>query len=192
MNNKKSVRDMAFKGYGIELRPVTPSDLPSLRRWRNSQQISRKMVEVSKIASHQQRLWYEGIRERFDQAHWVVWCKGVRTGYINIKGEGPTEIQEQLTGGMYTGNSRVRHGMLGYAMQFMLLDIVFEHLSVSEFRGPVRKDNFKVRQFLKNLGYREEGCKGDFVWTTICLSDYETAKKKFMRYFTDTECELLE
>ena len=54
MNNKKSVRDMAFKGYGIELRPVTPSDLPSLRRWRNSQQIGRKMADVSKIDSHQQ------------------------------------------------------------------------------------------------------------------------------------------
>ena len=73
MNNKKSVRDMAFKGYGIELRPVNPLDLPSLRRWRNSQQIRQKMADVSKISSHQQRLWYEEIRERFDQAHWVVW-----------------------------------------------------------------------------------------------------------------------
>ncbi len=183
---------MTFKGYGIELRPVIPSDLPSLRRWRNSPQIRRMMVDDSKITSHQHRLWYEGIRERFDQAHWVVWCKGVRTGYINIKGDGPLELQEKLTGGMYTGNSQVRHGLLGYAMQLMSLEIVFKHLSVSEFRGPVRKDNNNVRKFLKKLGYLEEGCKGDFVWTTICLSDYETAKKKFLRYFTDTECELLE
>ena len=170
---------MTFKGYGIELRPVIPSDLPSLRRWRNSPQIRRMMVDDSKITSHQHRLWYEGIRERFDQAHWVVWCEGVRTGYINIMGEGPIEIQEQLTGGMYTGNSRVRHGMLGYAMQLMLLDIVFEHLSVSKFRGPVRKDNLKGRQFLKKLGYSEEVYKNDFVWTTICHSDFEKAKKYF-------------
>jgi len=182
---------MAFKGYGIELHPVTPLDLPSLRRWRNSQHIREKMVDVSIISPHQQRLWYEGIRERLDQAHWVVWCKGVRTGYINIMGEGPIEIQEQLTGGMYTGNSGVRHGLLGYAMQLMLLDIAFEHLSVLEFRGPVRKDNLKVRQFLKKLGYREEVYKNDFVWTTICHSDYDKAKKKIVRYFTNTRCELL-
>ena len=91
---KKSVRDTYLRGYGIEFRPVKPFDLSSLRRWRNSPQIRRRMVDDSKITSHQHRLWYEGIRERFDQAHWVVWCKGIRTGYINIKGEGPIEIQE--------------------------------------------------------------------------------------------------
>ena len=190
-NKKKSIRDMVIKGYGIELHPVNPSDLPSLRRWRNSPHISRRMVNESNITPSQQRFWYERIRERIDQAHWVVWCKGVRTGYINIKGEGPLEFQEKLTSGMYAGDSLVRHGLLGYAMQMIVLDIVFEHLSVSELRGPVRKDNTSVRQFLKQLGYREEGYKGDFVWTTICPLDFKTEKKKFARYFADAQCEII-
>ena len=191
LNKKKSVRDMAFKGYGIELHPVTRADLLILRRWRNNPQINLMMVDNSYVTSHQQRIWYRNIKERFDQAHWVVLYKGVRTGYVTIKGEGPLELQKQLTGGMYSGDSQVKHKLLGYAMQIMMLDIVFEHLSVSEFQGPVRKNNSSVRQLLQQLGFCEEERKGDFVWTTICPSDFKTAKKKFARYFADTRCELI-
>ena len=183
LNKKKSVSDMVFKGYGIELRPVTPCDLPSLRRWRNSPQISRQMIDDSYIAPRQQRLWYERIRERVDQAHWVVWCKGVRTGYINIKGEGPLELQEQVTGGMYAGDSLVRHGLLGYAMAMMHLDIVFEYLSVSKFRSLIRKGNRSARKINQQLGCCEERCKDGFIRLTISPSDYKAAKTRLIRYF---------
>jgi len=121
----------------------------------------------------------------------VVWCKGVRTGYINIKGEGPLELQGQVTGGFYAGDSLVRHGLLGYAMAMMHLDIVFEHLSVSEYRDLMRKSNSRVRQFNQQLGYREEWENDSFIGIVIKPSDYKTAKKKFARYFGDTRCELI-
>ena len=190
-NKRKSIRNMTFKGYGIELRPVTRADLFVLRQWRNSPQISQMMVDNSYITSRQQQLWYQKIKDRFDQAHWVVWWKGERAGYITIKGKGPLEHQKQLTGGMYSGNSQNKHKLLGYAMQIMMLDIVFGHLSVSKFRGPVLKKNDGVRKLLKQLGFREEGFKGDFVWTSIIPKDFKTARKKFERYFPDTKCELI-
>lgn len=124
MNKKKSVSNIVFEGYGIELRPVTPRDLPSLRRWRNSPQVRWQMVNTSYITPRQQRLWYERIRSRVDQAHWVVWSKGVRTGYVNIKGEGPLEL---ITGaargwtlcGGFSGQTRLiglchTHDAVGY------------------------------------------------------------------------------
>ena len=191
LNKKKSIHNITFKGYGIELRPVTRADLFVLRQWRNSPQISQMMVDNSYITSRQQQLWYQKIKERFDQAHWVAWCKEVRTGYVTIKGKGPLEHQKQLTGGMYSGNSQNKHKLLGYAMQIMMLDIVFGHLSVSKFRGPVQKKNDGVRKLLKQLGFREEGFKGDFVWTSIIPTDFKTARKKFERYFPDTRCELI-
>lgn len=183
MNKKKSVSNMVFEGYGIELRPVTPSDLPSLRRWRNSPEISQQMLDTSYITPHQQRLWYERIKDRLDQAHWVVWSKGVRTGYVNIKGEGPLELQAQVEGGLYVGDSSVRYGLLGYAIAMMLLDIVFEHLSVSQYQGVVREKNYHSRRFNQQLGYREEGCKDGFIRLTISHSDYKTAKTRLLRYF---------
>ncbi len=189
MNKKKSVSDIVFKGYGIELRPVTPRDLPSLRRWRNSPQISRQMLDISYITPRQQRLWYERIRDRLDQAHWVVWSKGVRTGYVNIKGEGPLELQQaQVDVGLYVGDSPVRRGLLGYAMAMTQLDIVFEHLSVSRVQTVIREDNYRARRFNQQLGYREERCKDGFVRLSICPSDYQAAKTRLIRYFPHDKC----
>ncbi|MDY6986702.1 MAG: GNAT family N-acetyltransferase [Thermodesulfobacteriota bacterium] len=183
MDKKKCVSEMVFEGYGIELHPVTPCDLPCLRRWRNSPQISRQMLDRSHITPRRQRLWYEQIRDRVDQAHWVVWLKGVRTGYVNIKGKGPLESQRQVDVGLYVGDSKVRRGLLGYAMAMMQLDIVFDQLSVARVQMVVLEDNWRVRQFNRQLGYREDGCKDGVVGLSICRSDYETAKARLTRYF---------
>lgn len=176
---------MVFNGYGIELRPVTACDLPSLRRWRNNPRINREMHTTYYITPRQQRLWYEGIRERVDQAHWMVWYKGVRAGYLKIMGEGPLEPHSQIPvyGGLYVGDSSVRHGLLGYAIGMMMLDIIFEHLSVTQFPGSVREENHRARQFNKQLGYREEGCQDGFIKLIINSSDYAKAKARLIRCF---------
>ena len=183
MNKKKCISKMVFKGYGIELRPVTLRDLPTLRRWRNSPQISQQMVDTSYITPHQQRLWYEQIKNRVDQGHWVVWCKEVRAGYVNIKGEGPLELQTQVDSGLYVGDSPVRHGLLGLAVIMMHLDVVFEYLSVSQIKSVIREDNYRARQFNQKLGYREEGSKNGVVNLVIHSSDYKRAKTRLIRYF---------
>jgi len=183
LNKEKSVSNMVFEGYGIELRPVNPCDLPSLRRWRNNPQISQQMIDTSYITPHQQRRWYEQIKNRIDQAHWVVWCEGVRTGYVNIKGEGSLKLQTQVDSGLYVADSQVRHGLLGLAVIMMHLDIVFEYLSVAQIKSVIRQDNDRARQFNRKLGYLEEGSKNGFVNLVIHSSDYKRAKTRLIRYF---------
>ena len=89
----KLFSSMIFKGYGIELRPVRPQDLPVLRRWRNTPSIRNKMNDTSYITPQQQRVWFENTINNFNQAQWVVWCKGGRTGFVNVKGEGQLQFQ---------------------------------------------------------------------------------------------------
>ncbi|MDY6952367.1 MAG: GNAT family N-acetyltransferase [Thermodesulfobacteriota bacterium] len=174
---------MTFEGYGIALRPVTPCDLSYLRRWRNSPRISHQMLDRSYITPRKQRLWYEQMTDRVDQAHWVVWRKGVRTGYVNIKGKGPLESQAQVDVGLYVADSKVRQGLLGYAMAMMQMDIVFQELSVKRVQMVVLEDNRRVRHFNRQLGYQEDGCKDGVVALSICQRDYEAAKARLLRYF---------
>ena len=187
---KKSVRDTSLRGYGIEFRPVKPFDLPSLRRWRNSPEIRKQMNNSNYISPHQQRIWYESIRARIDQAHWVVWNKEIRTGYASIKGEGPIDSQEKLELGFYVGDSPVRHGLLGYAIEMMLLDIAFERLSASQILGEIVKTNYSARKLAQQLGYREISENENFVDIVLDPADYKTAKKKLVRYFSNARCEL--
>ena len=127
-----------FKGYGVELHPITPFDLPSLRRWRNNPKIRMQMVDTSYISPNRQRQWFEEIKKRNDQAHWMVWYNAIRTGYMCLKGNGLLESQPSLNGGLYVGNSSVKHGLLGYAIALMQLEIVFEYLEVPEYKTSYR------------------------------------------------------
>ena len=149
------IKNMVFEGYGIQIRPVTPSDLPALRRWRNSPDISQQMVDTSHITLTKQRLWYERIINIVEEAHWVVWCKGVRTGYMNLKGHDSICSQKSLDGGLYVGDSKVKHGLLGYAIALMQLDIAFKFLFSTKYETSFRENNLSASKFNLQLGYKK-------------------------------------
>ena len=180
---------MTFAGYGIELRPVTPYDLPSLRRWRNSSKIKQHMLDKSYIVPRQQRLWFESIAKHTDLAHWVVWSQGVRTGYVNIRGAGDLSIQKHVSGGYYIADTSVRHGFLGYSVALMYHDIIFDYILAEAIFDTVLKSNRTARQLNVQMGYIESIADGESIPVALYLRNYEEAKKKgFLRRFKDPCC----
>ena len=179
---------MTFKGYGIELRPVRPQDLPSLRRWRNTPTIRNKMLDSSYITPRQQRVWFEHIINRVDQAQWVVWCKGGKTGYVNIKGEGHLQSQPHVSGGYYIAKTTFRHALLGYAVMMMYHDIIFDYMVVPLIKGNILKDNRNSLKLNREFGYREVSESAESILFTLKASDYSNARKRFLRYFKDAQC----
>ena len=197
MNKKKEnttlkIHELAFQGYGVKLYPVTPCDLPCLRRWRNSKHIRQQMTDSTYISPHQQRVWFENIQTRVDQMNWVVWCKGIRSGFMNVKGTGPIELQKQLGGGYYVGESQIRHGLLGYAIFLMFHDIIFEYFLVSEVQDTILKSNYRARKLNKLFGYLEGQKFDKYIEISTNHSRYKTAKMKIARYFgDDASCTLI-
>ncbi len=177
------IKNMVFEGYGIQIRPVTPSDLPALRRWRNSPDISKEMIDTSHITPHNQRLWYERIINSVEESHWVVWCKGTRTGYMNLKGLDSVCSQKSLDGGIYVGNSKVKHGLLGYAIALIQLDIAFNYLFSLKYETSFRENNISASRFNKQLGYQEIIRKDGFIRVAITIESYNKAKSRLIRYF---------
>ena len=183
VKGKGHIKNMIFEGYGIQIRPVTPSDLSTLRRWRNSPDISQQMVDTSYITPHNQRLWYERIIYSVEEAHWVVWRKGIRAGYMNLKGLDSVCSQKSLEGGIYVGNSKVKHGLLGYAIALMQLDIAFEFLFSMQYETSFRENNISASRFNKQLGYQEIIRKDGFIRVAITIESYNKAKSRLIRYF---------
>ena len=173
----------SLTGYGIELRPVTPSDLPSLRRWRNSPEIRDQMKDPSYISPNDQRRWFERIQQASHQAHWVVWFKGVRTGYMNVVAKGSLEDQAYLEGGMYVGQSAVRSGLLGFAIALMQLRVVFEHARVPLYQTVYKSTNKAARRFNEYLGYSEGTLEDGFVNISMDEAAYVATKARLARYF---------
>lgn len=177
------IKNKIFEGYGIQLKPVTPSDLSTLRRWRNSPGIGQQMVDTTYITPKKQRLWYERIVNCVEEAHWVVWCKGIRAGYMNLKGNGSVCYQKSLDGGLYVGDSKVKHGLLGYAIALMQLDIAFKFLFTMKYETSFRESNKSASRFNKQLGYREISLKDGFIRVAITSKSYNKAKARLIRFF---------
>jgi RimJ/RimL family protein N-acetyltransferase len=180
-----------FKGYGIELRPVRPQDLPALRRWRNTPIIRNKMNDTSYITPRQQRVWFEYVMHRVDQAQWVVWCNGGKTGYVNIKGEGHLPSQSHVFGGYYIAETTFRHSLVGYAVMMMYHDIIFDYMTVPLVKGNILQNNKSSLKLNRNFGYREVSKSAESISFTLRASDYANARKRFLRYFEDPHCHLV-
>ena len=183
IKGKGHIKNMIFEGYGIQLHPITPTDLPALRRWRNSPEISQQMVDSSHITPAKQRLWYERIINIEEEAHWVVWCKDVRTGAMNLKSHDSLYSQKFLDGGLYVGDSNVKHGLLGYAIALMQLDIAFIHLKCLKYETSFRENNLSARRFNQQLGYQEINKKDGFIRVSITNESYLKSKDGLLRYF---------
>ncbi|WP_180343118.1 GNAT family N-acetyltransferase [Aeromonas veronii] len=177
---------MAFKmSYGVELRPIEPWDLPALRRWRNKDEVRMQMVSQTRISSRQQRQWFADTRERQDQLHWVLWYKGVRAGYVNLKGECQGKLQGQAIAdaGLYLGNSTVRHPMLAIAAALSQLDQGFDELHIGCIRTLVRENNRSALRLNEQLGYRQIGQENGFFALELQPVDYYAARERLRRFF---------
>lgn len=171
--------------YGIELRPVTPADLPALRRWRNSDAVRLQMQDTGHITPRGQRQWFERIAQSQSQWHRVVWCRGERAGYVNLKGErdAPLSGQAEVDAGLYLGNSRIRHPMLAVAAALAQLDCAFEQLHVERIRTSVRRHNESALRLNLQLGYRVAEQDDEWVSMTLNGAEYQQARGLLRRFF---------
>jgi RimJ/RimL family protein N-acetyltransferase len=171
-------------GYGVELRPITPWDLPSLRRWRNQDDVRMQMVSQTLISPRQQRQWFTTTLERRDQRHWVLWCNGVRAGCVNLKGEQQVDLQGQAIAdaGLYLGTSTVRHPMLAIAAALSVLDQGFDEFSIGRIRTLVREGNRAALRLNEQLGYRPHGQENGFLALELLPDDYYAARDRLSRF----------
>ncbi|MEZ6975399.1 MULTISPECIES: GNAT family N-acetyltransferase [unclassified Aeromonas] len=171
--------------YGVELRPLQPWDLPTLRRWRNQDEVRLQMVEQALISPRQQRQWFVSSLERPDQQHWVLWCRGLRAGYVNLKGEARQSLQGQpvADAGLYLGRSSVRHPMLAVAAALSQLDQGFDTFGLGCIRTLVRIGNDAALRLNAQLGYRQQGQQGDFIALELQPADYYAARERLRRFF---------
>lgn len=171
--------------YGVNLKPVSPADLPSLRRWRNSDEVRLNMLTQTLISPSQQRQWYERISSDDSQCHWCVYVNGVRAGYANLKGfeHVPLGFQHQADSGLYLGQSSVRHGLLATAVSLCQLDAAFEQFKIGLIQTQVKKDNTSALKLNQMLGYQTQTNDNYWVTLTLTASSYIRARQNLMRFF---------
>ena len=102
---------------------------------------------------------------------------------MNIVVKNPKEKIKRIDVGMYVGNSSVRHGLIGFAIVMLQLDIAFELLNCKYVDISVKENNAGAIKFNKKIGYEEKNKKKGFVNLQINPETYRLNKRKIIRYF---------
>ncbi|CAG8999579.1 MAG: hypothetical protein CENE_01558 [Candidatus Celerinatantimonas neptuna] len=182
MNQEPAAR---ISAYGVMLRPVCPADLPSLRRWRNSEPVRCQMLSQQIISARQQRCWFERMYDEPSRRHWCVEVNGLRTGYANLKGSASGNLAHQACAdsGLYLGDTPVRHGLLATAVALCQLDAAFELLHIKMIKTQVKCDNSAALRLNSMLGYQRGMQEHEFITLTLVAKDYFAARQSLMRFF---------
>ena len=183
----KQIKKLSFKGYGVEVKPVTPRDLNYLRKSRNS--LASNFIDPIYITDAKQRLWYENMIKDGNIAFWVVWQRGHRVGSISFDIKSNNQ-KNNFDMGMYVWSQKYNHGLLGISIALAQLDLVFYYLHLSSVETSPKKHNKRAIAFNKILGYIKINEDSKFVYIRMDKNRYELKKKKFDRYFK--KCNFLE
>ena len=78
---------------------------------------------------------------------------------MNIIVKTPRKKIKRIEVGIYVGNSSIRHGLIGFAIVMLQLDIAFDHLNCESVNIKVKQENTGAIKFNKRIGYDEKGKK---------------------------------
>ena len=177
-----------IKAYGVELHIVDVTNLITLRHWRNQPEIRSKMENDSYITPHQHRMWYENHVMKSNNGYWIVKYKNTSVGYIQIKID---EITNTVEPGSFLVDSPVRHALLAISVMLIQLDIAFYLVKAKKSIGKIRNNNIRAIRFSKQFGYIEDSVSEEFSSYTLCYEDYSKAKKRYTKFFTDTDLTII-
>jgi|TARA_B100001013_G_scaffold305503_1_gene208292 RimJ/RimL family protein N-acetyltransferase len=102
---------------------------------------------------------------------------------MNIIVKTPRKKIKRIEVGMYVGNSSIRHGLIGFAIVMLQLDIAFDHLNCESVNIKVKQENTRAIKFNKRIGYEEKSKKEGFAYLQITPKSYALNKSKLIRYF---------
>lgn len=177
-----------LSGYGVTMSAVKMEQLELLRSWRNSAFIKAQMVSDETITEQQQRIWFENIKHRDDQQHFVIHYKNQAIGAANLKSENGISIPEaaHLEPGIYIGDERYRGNILAFAPSLLLIDYCFNVLQKEALKAKVKVSNEAALNYNHKLGYQEVDKNRDYVAIVLTPKQYDASTQTLKNLLSRT------
>lgn len=134
---------------------ITEGDLETIRKWRNSPDVSRYMYTDDLISSDQQKNWFNKIKNESNSRYWLIEYHGKKLGLVYI-----IDIDiynSKCFWGFYLGDTSIRGEGIGKKVEYNLLNYVFDNLKLNKLCGEVLGFNAKVLNMHEKFGFKREG-----------------------------------
>jgi UDP-4-amino-4,6-dideoxy-N-acetyl-beta-L-altrosamine N-acetyltransferase len=146
----------------VRLRPVTADDSARLMDWRNRPEVSAYMYTDHLISPDEHARWFEGALQAGDRRYWIIEMDAEPVGLANLAGI--DETRRRCEWAYYLAEPSVRGRGVGAAVEFTVIDHVFNGLKLHKLWCEVLLENEAVWRLHESFGFKREALFRDHVW----------------------------
>jgi UDP-4-amino-4,6-dideoxy-N-acetyl-beta-L-altrosamine N-acetyltransferase len=146
----------------VTLRPVVAADSGRLFAWRNSPAVSAYMYTDHLISPEEHERWFARAMAAADRAYWIIEDDGAPVGLANLAGIDLS--RRRCDWAFYLGEASTRGRGVGAAVEFIVLDHVFDDLGLHKLWCEVLLENKGVWRMHESYGFIREALFRDHVW----------------------------
>jgi UDP-4-amino-4,6-dideoxy-N-acetyl-beta-L-altrosamine N-acetyltransferase len=146
----------------IRLRPVRPDDSQRLLDWRNRPEVSAYMYTDQLISPEEHALWFAGALAAADRCYWIIEMDAQPVGLANLASIQPA--RRRCEWAYYLAEPSVRGRGVGAAVEFMVIDHVFDRRGLHKLWCEVLIENEAVWRLHESFGFVREAHFRDHVW----------------------------
>jgi UDP-4-amino-4,6-dideoxy-N-acetyl-beta-L-altrosamine N-acetyltransferase len=139
----------------IALRRINADDHERLLEWRNSNAVAKFMYSDHKIERDEHARWFQGVlNDKTNGHYWIIESGLAPVGLVNI-----SDINlehSRCTWAYYLAEPTARGKGLGSAIEFAMLEYVFETLNLNKIWCEVLASNEPVIRLHERFGFQKE------------------------------------
>lgn len=155
--------------YGLRLRPVTATDLETVRRWRNADHVRSKMAFQDVISPAMQAAWWAGL-DPLCNHYYLISHRSQDIGVIHAKdidwAMGSAET------GIFVGETAYLETFVPVLAVLALMDALFEDAGLLTLQAKIMSGEPRILAFNLRLGYQVKADWGDFLMLHVDRATY--------------------
>lgn len=153
----------------VHLRMMQKSDSARLLEWRNRAEVSAYMYTDHTISADEHKRWFAAAVSAPDRKYWIIELDGQPVGMANLTGINLD--RRRCEWAYYLAEPEVRGRGVGAAVEFAVIDHVFNELDLHKLWCEVLLANEAVWKLHLSFGFQREAHYRDHVWKSGRFQD---------------------
>jgi len=138
----------------VHLRPLKAEDSAQVLTWRNAPEVAAHMYADHAISKGEHERWFEIALGAADRVYWIILYDDEPVGLANIVRIDP--VARRCEWAFYLGATDTRGKGIGAAVEYIVLDHVFDARALNKLWCEVFVENEAVWKLHESFGFQRE------------------------------------
>ena len=139
----------------VNILDVDENLIEQVRRWRNSESVSKYMFTNHYITKEEHKKWMEKLKKESTAKSWIIIYNKKPVGLASLS---DIDYKNKITDwGFYIADESLRGKGIGSATLNRLMSIVFDEMILKKMKTRVLENNKIAIKLYEKMGFKKEG-----------------------------------